>query len=201
MMAAPPIQEADLLDALRSGREEAFETLVRNHTGRMLSVCRRILRSDEEAKDAVQEAFVSAFRAIHSFEGGSQLGTWLHRIAVNASLMRLRSKKRRPEESIEDLLPAFKDDGHAAIDPQDWSPSALQMVETRETREFVRGCIDRLPEMYRVVLLLRDIEELDTSEAAAVLGVSEGVVKVRLHRARHALRRLLAERFGEGSPS
>lgn len=201
MMTAPPIQEADLLDGLRAGREEAFEALVRKHTARMLSVCRRILRSDEEAKDAVQEAFISAFRAIHSFEGGSQLGTWLHRIAVNASLMRLRSKKRRPEESIEDLLPAFKDDGHAAVEPQDWSPSALQLVETRETREFVRGCIDRLPEMYRVVLLLRDIENLDTSEAAGVLGVSEGVVKVRLHRARHALRRLLAERFGEGAPS
>ncbi len=200
-MAAPPVQEADLLDALRSGREDAFETLVRRHSGRMLSVCRRILRNDEEAKDAVQEAFISAFRAIHSFEGGSQLGTWLHRIAVNASLMRLRSKKRRPEESIEDLLPAFKDDGHAAIDPRDWSPTALQMVETRETREFVRGCIDRLPEMYRVVLLLRDIEELDTAEAAGVLGVSEGVVKVRLHRAHHALRRLLAEHFGEGGPS
>ena len=196
-MVEPPVQEAELLAALRSGQEDAFERLVRTHSGRMLSVCRRILRNDEEAKDAVQEAFVSAFRGIGSFEGASQLGTWLHRIAVNASLMRLRSKKRRPEESLDDLLPGFTEDGHARNDPQDWSPSALQMVETRETREFVRGCIDRLPEMYRVVLLLRDIEELDTSEAAEVLGVSEGVVKVRLHRARHALRRLFAERFGE----
>jgi RNA polymerase sigma-70 factor (ECF subfamily) len=200
-MAGPSVPEAELLEALRTGRDDAFETLVRTHSGRMLSVCRRILRNDEEAKDAVQEAFISAFRAIHSFEGTSRLGTWLHRIAVNASLMRLRSKKRRPEESIEELLPAFKDDGHAAIDPRDWSPSALQMVESRETREFVRESIDRLPDMYRVVLLLRDIEELDTAEAAAVLGVTEGVVKVRLHRARHALRRLLAVRFGEGASS
>ncbi len=185
------------MSALRAGRDDAFEVLVRAHSGRMLSVCRRILRNEEEAKDAVQEAFVSAFRAIPSFEGNSQLGTWLHRIAVNASLMRLRAKKRRPEESIDDLQPAFQDDGHARIEPRDWSPSALQMVETRETREFVRGCIDRLPEMYREVLLLRDIEELDTSETALLLGVSEGVVKVRLHRARHALRRFLAERFQE----
>lgn len=199
-MVGPPVQEAELLKALREGREEAFETLVRAHSGRMLSVCRRILRSDEEAKDAVQEAFVSAFRGLSSFEGTSLLGTWLHRIAVNACLMRLRSKKRRPEESIDELLPAFKDDGHARIEPRDWSPSALQLVESRETREFVRACIDRLPEMYRVVLLLRDIEEMDTSEAAGVLGVSEGVVKVRLHRARHALRRLLAERFEEPAP-
>ena len=196
-MAAPSIPEAELLAALRSGREEAFETLVRTHSGRMLSVCRRILRSEEEAKDAVQEAFISAFRGISKFEGTSLLGTWLHRIAVNASLMRLRSRKRRPEESIDDLLPTFKDDGHARLEPRDWSPSALQAVESRETRQFVRSCIDRLPEMYRTVVLLRDIEELDTFESAEALGVSEGVVKVRLHRARHALRRLLAERFEE----
>jgi RNA polymerase sigma-70 factor, ECF subfamily len=196
-MAVPPVQEAELLEALREGREEAFETLVRTHSGRMLSVCRRILRNDEEAKDAVQEAFVSAFRGLSSFEGTSRLGTWLHRIAVNASLMRLRSRKRRPEEPIDDLLPTFRDDGHARVEPQDWSPSALQLVESGETRAFVRGCIDRLPDLYRVVLLLRDIEEMDTAEAAEVLGVSEGVVKVRLHRARHALRRLLGERFEE----
>lgn len=200
-MAGPSVPEAELLAALRAGREDAFEQLVRTHSGRMLSVCRRILRNEEEAKDAVQEAFISAFRGISSFEGTSRLGTWLHRIAVNASLMRLRSRKRRPEESIDDLLPAFEADGHARVQPKDWSPSAIQLVETRETREFVRECIDRLPEMYRVVLLLRDIEELDTSETAEILGVSDGVVKVRLHRARHALRRLLAERFGEGAAS
>ena len=196
-MSAPPAQEADLLQALRSGQEAAFETLVRAHSGRMLAVCRRILRNEEEAKDAVQEAFLSAFRGLANFEGGSLLGTWLHRIAVNASLMRLRARKRRPEESIEDLLPAFKDDGHARIEPRDWSPSALLLVETRETRDFVRASIDRLPEIYRTVLLLRDIEEMDTSQTAEILGVTEGVVKVRLHRARHALRRLLAEREGE----
>lgn len=198
-MSVAPVQEGELLAGLRSGQDDAFETLVRTHSGRMLSVCRRILRNDDEAQEAVQEAFVSAFRAIKSFEGNCRLGTWLHRIAVNASLMRLRSKKRRPEESIEALLPGFKEDGHAALDPQDWSPSALQLVEQRETREFVRTCIDELPDLYRVVLLLRDIEELDTSEAAEVLGVTEGVVKVRLHRARHALRRLLALRFGEAA--
>jgi RNA polymerase sigma-70 factor (ECF subfamily) len=193
------LPEASLLEALRAGDDHAFEALVRQHGGRMFAVCRRILRSDEDAQDAVQEAFVSAFRALPSFAGSCLLGTWLHRIAVNASLMRLRSKRRRPEESIEDLLPAFKDDGHAAVEPRDFSPSALQLVESGETRAFVRACIDRLPDIYRVVVLLRDIEELDTSETAAVLDVTEGVVKVRLHRARQALRKLLAERFEEGA--
>lgn len=198
-MPVSPFQEADILERLRSGEEDAFEALVRTHSGRMLSVCRRILRNEEEAKDAVQEAFVSAFRGIAKFEGTSQLRTWLHRIAVNASLMRLRSRKRRPEESIDDLLPGFMDDGHAKVEPRDWSPSALQSLETNETREFVRDCIDRLPEINRVVLLLRDIEELDTAEAAEVLGVTAGVVKVRLHRARHALRKLLSARFEESA--
>ena len=196
-MAGPTIQDEALLAGLRAGRDDAFETLVRVHSGRMLSVCRRILRNDEEARDAVQEAFVSAFRGIGAFEGASQLGTWLHRIAVNASLMRLRSKKRRPEESIDSLLPDFKEDGHARNDPRDWSPSATQLIETRETCQFVRGCIDQLPDIYRTVLLLRDIEELDTAQAALTLGVSEGVVKVRLHRARAALRKLLSGRFEE----
>jgi RNA polymerase sigma-70 factor, ECF subfamily len=196
-MGTSPAQEAELLKALRAGREEAFDTLVRTHAGRMLSVCRRILRDEEEARDAVQEAFLSAFRSLGRFEGAALLGTWLHRIAVNAALMRLRARKRRPEESIEELLPAFRDDGHARVEPVDWSPSALRLVETRETRELVRTAIDALPDLYRTVLLLRDIEELDTAETAEILGVTEGVIKVRLHRARHALRRLLAGRLGE----
>jgi len=191
------MEEHELVAALRAGEARAFETLVRVHSGRMLSVCRRILRDPEEAKDAVQEAFVSAFRAVHSFEGASQIGTWLHRIAVNAALMRLRARKRRPEESIDDLLPGFTDDGLPRIQPVDWTPSALQLVEQRETRDVVRTCIDRLPEIYRLVVLLRDIEQLDTAETASVLGVSQSVVKVRLHRAHHALRALLAIRFEE----
>lgn len=196
-MVGLAVQDEALLSALRLGRDDAFETLVRSHSGRMLSVCRRILRHEDEAKDAVQEAFVSAFRGIGKFEGNCQLGTWLHRIAVNASLMRLRSKKRRPEESIDSLLPEFQEDGHARVEPRDWSPSAIELIETRQTQEFVRACIDQLPDLYRTVLLLRDIEELDTTETAALLGVSDGVVKVRLHRARHALRKLLSERFEE----
>ena len=192
------IAEAELLAGLRAGKDDAFEALVRQHTARMLAVCRRILRNEEDARDAVQEAFVSAFRALPSFEGSCRLGTWLHRIAVNAALMRLRSKRRRPEESIENLLPTFKDDGHATFEPRDFSPTALQLVESGETRAFVRACIDRLPETYRVVLLLRDIEELDTAETALALDVTDGVVKVRLHRARQALRRLLSERFEDG---
>jgi len=162
---------------------------------RLLAVARRLLRNDEDAKDAVQEAFISAFRSLHSFEGNCLLSTWLHRVAVNAALMKLRSRRRKPEESIEALLPAFLEDGHHASHPPEWRDSAEALLARREDRDFIRGCIDELPEMYRTVPILRDIQELDAEEAARILGVSRNLVKVRLHRARQALRGLLEPRF------
>src|SRR5262249_11489377 len=153
---------------------------------------------EEEARDALQEAFVSAFKSIGRFEGGSRLSTWLHRIAVNAALMRIRSKKREPEEPIEALLPRFDDTGHHTVEIRDWSDGAGALLERRENRAVVRAAIDRLPETHRTVLVLRDIEELDTAETAKLLGSTENAVKVRLHRARQALRTLLDPHFGGG---
>ena len=191
-------RDGALLPRLRSGEPEAFEALVRSQTSRLLAVARRLLRNDEDAKDAVQDAFISAFRSLQSFEGDSQISTWLHRIAVNACLMKLRSRRRKPEESIEALLPTFLEDGHHTINPREWRDSADRLLERGEDRAFVRACIDELPESHRTVLILRDIEELDTAETARVLGLSENVVKVRLHRARQALRSLLEPRFRRG---
>ncbi len=157
----------------------------------MLAVTRRMLSSEEDAQDAFQDACISAYRAIAKFEGQSKLSTWLHRIAVNAALMKLRSRQRRPEISIEALLPRFQDDGHQAEPAVEWRETGPQAVETDETRALVRASIERLPEIYRVVLMLRDIEGLDTAAAAAVLDIEPNAVKVRLHRARQALRTLL----------
>src|SRR5439155_15210844 len=98
---------AQLLDGLRRGDDEAFTSLVHQHAGRMLATARRLLRSEDDAREAVQEAFVSAARSIRGFTGGSQLSTWLHRIVVNAALMKLRSRRRRAEEPIDELLPRF----------------------------------------------------------------------------------------------
>jgi RNA polymerase sigma-70 factor (ECF subfamily) len=186
-----------LLPRLRRGEPDAFESLVRREMPRLLAVARRLLRNEEDAKDAVQDAFINAFRSLASFEGGCQVSTWLHRITVNAALMKLRTRRRKPEDPIEDLLPAFLEDGHHARHPPEWRAGADAILAGKEDREFVRACIDRLPESHRTVLLLRDIEDLDTSEAAAALGISEGAVKVRLHRARQALRTLLEPRFRE----
>jgi RNA polymerase sigma-70 factor (ECF subfamily) len=153
----------------------------------LLAVARRFLGCEADAADAVQDAFLAAFRALHSFREGSGLGTWLYRIVVNACLSKLRSRRRHPETSLE-LLPAFDESGRHAARVESWSEDALSREETRAQ---VRACIDRLPESYRTVLLLRDIEEFDTEEAARALGTTPGAVKVSLHRARQALRNLL----------
>ena len=102
--------------------------------------------------------------------GEARLSTWLHRIAVNAALMRLRCRKRRAECSIDDLLPRFDEDGSWASETSRVAPSSHELVERGETRRFVRACIDRLPESARTVLMMRDIEDLDTDEAAELLG-------------------------------
>ncbi len=184
------LDETALLARLRAGEEGAFETMVRAFGGRLLAAARRLLGNEEDARDAVQEAFLSAFRALGRFEGEARLSTWLHRIVLNASLMRLRTRRRRPEVSIDELLPRFLEDGHAADAAQEWK-LPLDAVARRETRDLVRRSIDRLPDSYRSVLLLRDVEELDTDETARLLGLSVSAVKTRLHRARQALRALL----------
>ena len=183
--------DATLVARLRGGDAEAFEALVREYGGRMLATARRFVGSEDEARDVLQEAFLAAFRAIDGFAGAAQLSTWLHRIVVNAALMRLRSRRRRREESIEELLPRFAEDGHWAEPPMPWDGGTDELLERRETRTMVRQAIERLPASYRTVLLLRDVEELDTDEAAALLGVTANAVKTRLHRARQALRALL----------
>ncbi len=164
----------------------------------MLAVARRMLRNDEEARDALQEAFLLAFRGLPNFQGQSRLSTWLHRIVVNAALMKLRRRRAHPEESIEPLLPTFLEDGHSTHSYGDWSESAETLLERAEVCSLVRASIDRLPKTYRTVLLLRDIEELDTTEVAGMLGISANAVKIRLHRARQALRELLDPHLRQG---
>lgn len=190
--------DAMLVARLQAGDPDAYETVVRIHGGRLLSVARRFLPNNEDAQDAVQEAFIKAFRAIGTFEERAQLHTWLHRILVNTALMKIRSRKRRPEESIDDLLPAFQADGHQTTESRDWSDA---IFERKETAAMVRQAIAQLPDHYRVVLTLRDIEERDTMETAAALGTTTNVVKVRLHRARQALRTLLDREFQRLSAS
>lgn len=188
-------REDALIEQLRAGASKAYTELVRTHGGRMLVVARRLLRCEQDALDAVQEAFLSAFKSIDSFAGTARLGTWLHRIVVNACLMKLRAQRNKRTTSIEALLPTFDETGHHARGVAPWNLPPPEQLHTSEVRSRVRACIDRLPEPYRVVLMLRDIEELDTRETAQRLGITEAATKVRLHRARMALRTLLEPIF------
>jgi RNA polymerase sigma-70 factor (ECF subfamily) len=183
--------EGKLIERVRAGDERACEALVRRHGGRMLAVARRFLRTEEDSADAVQDAFLSAFRSLDGFEGNSALGTWLHRIVVNVCLMRLRARSQLREVHIDDLLPSFDETGHHTHPVRPWEDHALAGLTRAETCAQVRACIDELPEPYRQVLLLRDIEEFDTEQTAQHLGIRPGAVKTRLHRARQALRTLL----------
>jgi RNA polymerase sigma-70 factor (ECF subfamily) len=191
--------ETALVARLRAGDDEAFEELVRTYSPRLLRLARRIVGNDDEARDVLQEALLSAFRHLDRFQGDARLGTWLHRIVVNTALMKLRSRRRRPEEPIEPLLPAFLSDGHFAERFSSWNEGADAALSRTETKALVRGLIDRLPESFRTVLLLRDIEGLDTEETARVLETTPNAVKIRLHRARQALRTLLAPHVNRGA--
>ncbi len=187
--------EAVLLAGLRAGDDAAYERLLRTYSPRLLAVARRFLPSEDDAREAVQEAFVSAFKAMDRFEGDSRLSTWLHRIVVNACLMKLRTHRRKREESIDDLLPTFHENGHPVDLPTPWREGADALIEQDQTRAIVRAGIRRLPQDYRTVLLLRDIEEYDTQQTAEALGLTKAAVKTRLHRARQALRQQLDEHF------
>lgn len=190
-MLSAPRNEAALVAALRAGDRGAFETLLRDYGPRLLRLARRFLHDEEDARDALQDALVAVHRSIGQFESTAALSTWLHRILVNACLVRLRTRRRHPEEDIEPYLPQFLADGHQTESNVPWTESAQSMLEREETRTLVRAAIAKLPEAYRVVLQLRDIEEMTPAETAEVLGISKNLVKLRLHRARQALRTLL----------
>src|SRR5262249_34035765 len=174
-----------------AGDERACEALVRQHGGRMLVVARRFLRTEEDSADAVQEAFLSAFRSLDGFEGRSAPGTWLHRIVVNVCLMKLRARSRSREVRIDDLLPTFDETAHHSHPVRASKGEARARLTGTETGAHVRACIYRLPDPYREVLVLRDIEELDPEQTAQHLAINPGAVKTRLPRARQALRTLL----------
>jgi len=177
----------------QTGQDSDLDTerLVRDNIGWMLALAVRILRDRQLAEDAVQEAFMHALRGLAGFEGRSSLKTWLHRITVNASLTTLRRLKRLAELPIDQYLPEF--DRYACRIEPPWTflAPAQDVLESEFLRAQLGEAIDKLPNAYRIVLQLRDIEGYDTGEVASVLDITEGNVKVRLHRARAALKKLL----------
>ncbi len=181
----------DLIASIKAGNDDAIESLVKEHASWMTAVAWRITRDQALAEDCVQEAFLNALRKISDFEGRSTLKTWLHRIVVNQALVKLRQRGRANEVQIDQWMPEF--DENACRIEQRWPriPTPEELLERQDNRAFILAQIDQLPESYRIVLQLRDIEELSTSEVAELTGLSEINVKVRLHRARSALKKLI----------
>jgi RNA polymerase sigma-70 factor (ECF subfamily) len=184
--------EAALVAALQAGDKAAFAELVDTYSAKLYNVALRLLRDPAEAEDALQETFLSAFRAIGDFEGRSSLGTWLYRIATNASLMRLR--KRRETLSLD--APLRLDDGDLVPRQlKDWSQMPEKALMSAEARQVMDEAIAELPDTLRAAFVLRDIEGLSGKETAEVLGISVAAMKSRLHRARLFLRERLSDYF------
>lgn len=187
----------DFIDRLVAHDTAAFEELVRDHGPRMLAVASRYLPRVVDAEDALQDSFVNVVRSIGGFQRGSSLDTWLHRVVVNCALMSLRRKRRRPETPVE----ASALDGGAAAPWRRWPPpSAHDVLASAETRLAVRSAIDGLPEAQRSILLLRDVDALELKAIAVLLDVGLSTVKIRLHRARHALQSALGAGIAEFRP-
>jgi RNA polymerase sigma-70 factor (ECF subfamily) len=183
------VSERDLVARLQAGDEAAFEEILKRYELKVFNLTRGLMRNDDDAQDALQDAFLSVFRNIGRFKGGSSLSTWIYRIAVNAALMKMR--KRRHEQkhvAIEEYMPEFDDTGHRVAVVPDWHPAVDQLLLNKELGGLLRRWIAELAPEYRTVFLLRDQEELDNEQVAEILGLSIAAVKSRLHRARLYLR-------------
>ena len=193
----PSVQEAEAIAALKARDPQALEHLVRDHCHWIYGAILRIVRNPDDAQSLVQETFFQAFKSLDAFRGHAKISTWIYGIAMNVTLSHLRKKTRQrqvlSEKEIDWLQPQFTWRGTHAERYPAWNPEAR--MEKQERVTMVRAAIDQLPDRLRVVLIMRDLEELSTEEVAEALSISEGNVRVRLHRARNALRKLLALDF------
>ncbi len=195
-LIVPDVQEQAFIARLRAGDKQACAQCVAMHSDGLYRLALRMMRDPNEAEDVLQETLLNAFKGIAHFDGRSSLKTWLYRIAYNTALMKLRGTK--PQRiSVEDTLDA---EAQGELLPEalhDWCCLPERDFESNAAREELENAIRALPETLRAVFVLRELEGLSTIETANALGVSEQVVKVRLHRARLALRERLSDYFGE----
>ena len=173
------------------------------HSGRVYRLAYGITRNQADAEEIVQDVFLTLVRKGAGFEGHAALTSWMYRVTTNVALNKRRGKRRELEVSLEELLPTYSEDGHRAGDRSyvlaDWSSTPEQTHLSAEARKILENAIDSLPDHYRAVLILRDVEELSNEEVAAIVDDSLGSVKSRLHRARMVLREQLTRYLGTRS--
>jgi RNA polymerase sigma-70 factor (ECF subfamily) len=201
-MAEKPLQagqvpvsagEGDLVERAKAGDMEAFAELVRRYERRIYRMARQITQNDEDAEDVLQESFLKAFEHLDSFQGQSKFYTWVTRIAVNESLMKLRKRKSNRTVSLDENIETDEEPIVREIAVWDDTPESKYSQE--ELRQILDRAIDSLKPIFRTVFILRDVEELSTEETAEVLGLSVAAVKSRLLRARLQLRERLTRVF------
>jgi RNA polymerase sigma-70 factor, ECF subfamily len=180
-----------LVEATRAGDVSAFEELVRLYDTRLLRIAQQVTNNFEDAQEAVQETFLKVYQKLHQFQGNSKFSTWLIRIALNESYMKLR-KRRFNEVSIDD---DDSEHDHLPLDLADWSPNPEQRCSQAELRRILRKALENLPPSLRVVFVLRDVEGISTKEACSILELQPSALKARLFRARLQLRERLSRHF------
>jgi len=182
-------QEA-LIEQAQAGNQDALETLFARQSPALYQTALRLVGTPEEAEDVLQDGMLSAFRNLRRFEGRSQFSTWLTRIVINAALMRLRSRRARPAVSLDERL-AEDDEMTFADQFPDSAPNPEQIVARRELEDLLRQNLGTLSPVLRSAFILREMEGFSTEEAAEELGISQGTLKARLHRAKRQLSRLI----------
>jgi RNA polymerase sigma-70 factor (ECF subfamily) len=189
--AAPgaPVSDEELVARARNKDFGAFEQLLDRYEDKIFRLAYRFVRNETEAKEVLQDTFLSIWRKLDTFKGDSQFGSWLYRVAANTALMRLRSQRRHPEVSTEELPIGYLDNyGQLPTPGENWAKRPDDELQSDELRRHIQSAVDGLPEIYRTVFILRDVEGLSTEETGDILGISVPTVKTRLHRARIALR-------------
>jgi RNA polymerase sigma-70 factor, ECF subfamily len=182
----------ELVRIAQGGENRAFDELVRRYQDKVYRLSYKILRHEDDAAEALQDAFLSAYRGLGKFKSESTFSTWLYRIATNASLMKYR-KRRDNHVSLDQSQSASED--AEPLQLADWTAQPPEELLTAETRQVMAEGVERLPEELRTVFVLRDIEELSNAEVAEILGLSVAAVKSRLHRGRIQLRERLNRYF------
>ena len=193
-----PQGDEEFVRQCREGSVDAFRVLVERYEKKMLNIAYRMVDDYDEACEVVQEAFLSAFRAIKKFRGDAAFSTWLTSITINHAKNRLKQVRSRAHHevvSIDDPMQTDPDD-MPGYDPPGTDTPALELMERKEVQVKVQGCIDALDGEYREVLVLRDIEEFSYDEIGSILRIAEGTVKSRLFRARKAVRDCLKKELG-----
>ena len=198
-MTETTTSDSRLIDGLRRADPAAVEMLVERFGDRVYRVAHGITRNAADAEEVAQDVLLTITQRIGTFDGRAALWTWIYRVTTNAALNKRRGKRHEVEVPLEPLLPTFRPDGHRDGDRAfvlaDWSERPDEAVLSREGRAVLAEAIARLPEPYRVVIFLRDVEELSNEDVAAALGDSVASVKSRLHRARMALREQMTRFF------